>query len=48
MRLRTEDDSYLLFQQVRRQAGDIGDCVERIQTFCGGELEELSHGLPGR
>ena len=41
-------DLHVFFQQVRGQAGYIGDCAERIQTFCGGELEELSHGLRER
>ena len=46
--VQSPNDPYVFFQQVRGQAGYIGDCVERIQTFCGGELEELSHGLRER
>ena len=42
------EDGVESMQFLRRVGRYIGDCVERIQTFCGGELEELSHGLPGR
>ena len=45
-RVQRPDAPDVLFQQVRGQAGYIGDCVERIDTFRNGELEELSQGLP--
>jgi hypothetical protein len=38
----------VVFQQKGQQAGYVGCGIECVQALSGGELEELSHGLPER
>ncbi len=42
------DHPDVFLQQMGQEARCIGCRVERVQAFGGGELEELSHGSPGR